>query len=151
MLFIYNYTNFFSRGKIRYHTLPPEDENVHLSAQIVSDVTDVFNLDNVQRVETEFMEELAKLQPESTGEGIQTDSMDVDGTSMVVVDDGVQTKKSGKLRWRRKKKSASENSKVDIQPGIIKLKKLQKSSAKKRRKTAARLEKCANLLSNFEL
>ncbi|VVC35927.1 GTP binding domain,P-loop containing nucleoside triphosphate hydrolase,GTP-binding protein, orthogonal [Cinara cedri] len=141
----------WNRGKIRYHTLPPEDDNVHLSAQIVNDVTDVFNLDNVQRVETEFMEELAKLQPESTGEGVQTDSMDVDGKSMVVVDDGVQTKKSGKLRWRRKKKSDSAETKIDIQPGILKLKKLQKSNAKKKRKTAARLEKCENLLSSFEL
>lgn len=108
-------------------------------------------MDNVQRVETEFMEELAKLQPESTGEGIQTDSMDVDGKSVVVVDDGVQTKKSGKLRWRKKKKSDLTESKIDIQPGIIKLKKLQKSNAKKKRKTAARLEKCEHLLSGFEL
>jgi predicted phosphoribosyltransferase len=139
------------RGKIRYHTLPPEDETMHLSAKIVSDVTDVFNLDNVQRVETEFMEELAKLQPESSGKEVKTDSMEVDGKTMVVVDDGVQTKKSGKLRWRKKKKPESMETKIDIQPGVIKLKKLQKFNAKKQRKTAARLIKCQNLLDNFDL
>lgn len=142
---------FFLRGKIRYHTLPPEDEAVHLSAHIVSDVTDVFNLDNVQRVETEFMEELAKLQPESTGGGTQTDSMDIDGKSMVVVDDGVQTKKSGKLRWRKKNKSETTDTKIDIQPGVLKLKKLQKANAKKQRKTAARLIKCEQLFDNIDL
>lgn len=140
----------FSRGKIRYHTIPPEDETVHLSAQIVNDVTDIFNVDNVQRVETEFMEELAKLQPESTGEGTKMDSMDVDGKPVVVVDD-VQTKKSGKLRWRKKKKCESLETKINIQPGVIKLKKLQKANAKKQRKTAARLIKCENLLGNIEL
>lgn len=140
----------FFRGKIRYHTLPPESEAVHLSAQIVSDVTDVFNLDNVQRVETEFMEELAKLQPETSGEGVVTESMDVDGKSMVVVDD-IQAKKSGKLRWRKKKKTEAAESKIDIQPGVLKLKKLQKANAKKQRKTAARLVKCEKLLDNFDL
>lgn len=144
-----NYSCF--RGKIRYHTLPPENETVHLSAQIVNDVTDVFNLDNIQRVETEFMEELAKLQPESSGAGVQTESMDVDGKSMVVVDDGIQTKKSGKLRWRKKRKVESMDTKIDIQPGVIRLKKLQKSNAKKQRKTAARLIKCEQLLDNFDL
>lgn len=142
---------FIFRGKIRYHTLPPEDETVHLSAQIVSNETDVFNLDNVQRVETEFMEELAKLQPESTGAGVKTESMDVDGKSMVVVDDGVQAKKTGKLRWRKKKKSELTETKIDIQPGVIKLKKLQKANAKKKRKTAARLIKCEQLLDKFAL
>jgi len=140
----------FFRGKIRYHTIPPEDETVHLSAQIVNDVTDIFNVDNVQRVETEFMEELVKFQPESTGEGIKMDSMDVDGKPVVVVDD-VQTKKSGKLRWRKKKKCESLETKINIQPGVIKLKKLQKANAKKQRKTAARLIKCENLLSNIDL
>lgn len=105
----------------------------------------------MQRVETEFMEELAKIQPESTGEGIQTDSMDVDGKSMVVVDDGVATKKSGKLRWRKKKKSEPMETKIDIQPGVLKLKKLQKMNAKKQRKTAARLVKCETILSNIDL
>lgn len=124
---------------------------MHISAKIVSDVTDVFNLDNVQRVETEFMEELAKLQPESTGKEVQTESMVVDGKSMVVVDDGIQTKKSGKLRWRKKKKPESMETKIDIQPGVIKLKKLQKFNAKKQRKTAARLLKCEKLLDNFDL
>jgi len=103
----------WNRGKIRYHTIPPEDETVHLSAQIVNDVTDVFNVDNVQRVETEFMEELAKLQPESTGEGTKMNSVDVDGKPVVVVDD-VQTKKSGKLRWRKKKKCESAETKINI-------------------------------------
>lgn len=139
------------RGKIRYHTLPPEHDTVHLSAQIVNDATDVFNLDNVQRVETEFLEELAKLQPESTGGGVQTDSMDIDGKSMVVVDDGVQTKKSGKLRWRKKKKSETTETKINIQPGVLRLKKLQQANAKKQRKTAARLIKCENLLNNIDL
>jgi len=140
----------FSRGKIRYHTIPPEDETVHLSAQIVNDVTDIFNVDNVQRVETEFMEELAKLQPESTGEGIKIDSMDVDGKPVVIVDD-VQAKKSGKLRWRKKKKCESLETKINIQPGVIKLKKLQKANAKKQRKTAARLIKCEKLLDDINL
>lgn len=149
LLFIIIY--FIFRGKIRYHTLPPEDETVHLSAQIVSNETDVFNLDNVQRVETEFMEELAKLQPESGGAGVKTESMDVDGKSMVVVDDGVQAKKTGKLRWRKKKKSELTETKIDIQPGVIKLKKLQKANAKKKRKTAARLIKCEQLLDKFAL
>lgn len=107
-------------------------------------------MDDVQRVETEFMEELAKLQPESTGEGKQTNSMEVDGKSMVVIDD-VQTKKSGKLRWRKKKKCQSTETKIDIQPGVLRLKKLQKSNAKKQRKTAARLIKCENLLNNIDL
>lgn len=97
------------------------------------------------------MEELAKLQPESTGAEVQTESMDVDGKSMVVVDDGVQAKKTGKLRWRKKKKSELTETKIDIQPGIIKLKKLQKSNAKKKRKTAARLIKCEQLLDKFAL
>lgn len=97
------------------------------------------------------MEELAKLQPESTGAGVQTELMDVDGKSMVVVDDGVQTKKSGKLRWRKKKKSELIETKIDIQPGVIKLKKLQKSNAKKKRKTAARLIKCQELLNKVDL
>ncbi|CAI6347500.1 unnamed protein product [Macrosiphum euphorbiae] len=141
----------WNRGKIRYHTLPPEIEAVHLSAQIVTNVTDVFNLDNVQRIETEFMEELAKLQPESTGEAVKTDTMDVDGKSMVVVDDGVQTKKSGKLRWRKKKKSEPMETKIVLQPGILKLKKLQKANAKKQRKTASRLIKCEKLLDNIDL
>lgn len=108
-------------------------------------------MDNVQRVETEFMEELAKLQPESTGTGVQTESMDVDGKSVVVVDDGVQAKKSGKLRWRKKKKSELIETKIDIQPGVIKLKKLQKFNAKKKRKTAARLIKCEQLLDKIDL
>lgn len=142
---------FYSfRGKIRYHTIPPEDETVHLSAQIVNSVTNVFNVDTVQRVEMEFMEELEKLQPKSTDEGTKIDSMDVDGKPVVVVDD-VQTKKSGKLRWRKKKKCESLETKIDIQPGVIKLKKLQKANAKKQRKTAARLIKCENLLSNVNL
>ncbi|KAF0758496.1 guanine nucleotide-binding protein-like 3, partial [Aphis craccivora] len=141
----------WNRGKIRYHTLPPESDAVHLSAQIVTDATDVFNLDNVQRIETEFMEELAKIQPESTGEGVKTDTMDVDGKSMVVVDDGVQTKKSGKLRWRKKKKSEPNEMKIDLQPGVLKLKKLQKANAKKQRKTASRLIKCEQLLDNIDL
>lgn len=114
-------------------------------------MSDVFNLDNVQRVETEFMEELAKLQPDSTGEGTQTDSMEIDGKSMVVVDDGVETKKSGKLRWRKKKKAETTETKIDIQPGVLKLKKLQKLNAKKQRKTAARLIKCEEKLDNFSL
>lgn len=97
------------------------------------------------------MEELAKLQPETSGEGVVTDSMDVDGKSMVVVDDGIQAKKSGKLRWRKKKKSEVTESKIDIQPGVLKLKKLQKANAKKQRKTAARLVKCEKLLDNFDL
>lgn len=121
-----------------------------MSAKIVNDVTNIFNLDNVQRVETEFMEELAKLQPESTGEGTKMNSMDVDGKPMVVVDD-VQTKKSGKLRWRKKKKCESMETKINIEPGVIKLKKLQKANAKKKRKTAARLIKCENLLENIDL
>lgn len=114
-------------------------------------MTDVFSLDNVQRVETEFMEELAKLQPNTTGEVTQTDSMDVDGKSMIVVDDGVQAKKSGKLRWRKKKKSELNETKIDLQPGVLKLKKLQKSNAKKQRKTAARLIKCEERLLNIDL
>lgn len=105
----------------------------------------------MQRIETEFMEELAKLQPESTGEGVKTDTMDVDGKSVVVVDDGVQTKKSGKLRWRKKKKSETMETKIVLQPGILKLKKLQKANAKKQRKTASRLIKCEKLLDNIDL
>lgn len=108
-------------------------------------------MDNVKRVETEFMEELTKLQPESSGAGVQTELMDVDGKSMVVVDDGVQTKKSGKLRWRKKKKAETMDTKIDIQPGVIRLKKLQKFNAKKQRKTAARLIKCEQLFDNFDL
>lgn len=105
----------------------------------------------MQRIETEFMEELAKLQPELTGEGVKTDSMDIDGKSMVVIDDGVQTKKSGKLRWRKKKKSQPMEMKIDLQPGVLKLKKLQKANAKKQRKTASRLIKCEQLLDNIDL
>ncbi|XP_050520204.1 guanine nucleotide-binding protein-like 3 homolog [Daktulosphaira vitifoliae] len=140
----------WNRGKIRYHTLPPEHDIVHLSAKIVSDTSTIFNLENIQRVETEFMEELEKIQPDLSVEGTQTNKMDIDGKQMIVVDD-VQTKKSGKLRWRKKKKVESSDKKIDIQPGVLRLKKLQKENAKKQRKIASRLIKCEEKLMNIDL
>lgn len=121
-----------------------------MSAKIVGGDSDVFNLENIQRVETEFMEELEKLQPNISCEGIETEKMDVDGKEMVIVDD-VPAKKSGKLRWRKKKKSEQLDTKINIQPGVLRLKKLQKTNAKKQRKVAARLIKCEEKLMNIDL
>jgi len=41
--------------------------------------------------------------------------------------------------------------KIVLQPGVLKLKKLQKANAKKQRKTASRLIKCEKLLDNIDL
>lgn len=51
----------WNNGKIKYYTLPPEDSNdVHISSSIVTEVAKEFDLENLDALESEVLNTLAK-------------------------------------------------------------------------------------------
>lgn len=49
-------------GKIRYYTVPPEDDQnrIHISSEIVSKIAKEFDIDTFETMETEVLNEIEK-------------------------------------------------------------------------------------------
>lgn len=49
-------------GKIRYYTVPPEDDqaSVHISSEIVSKIAKEFDIDHFEGMETKVLDEIEK-------------------------------------------------------------------------------------------
>ncbi|KAI5715344.1 hypothetical protein M8J77_014467 [Diaphorina citri] len=81
----------------------------------------------------------------------EEEGMDTDGPAAtedaVQIDATQDTKKKGKLRWRKTKKGNKDaEEKIVLQPGVVQLKRLQKENNKKNRKKEARKERLQTTL-----
>ncbi|KAL3268919.1 hypothetical protein HHI36_008006 [Cryptolaemus montrouzieri] len=138
----------WNSGKIRYYTVPPkEDQNVHISAAIVSEKAKEFDLDSLEVMQTDF---------DYSNKGINLKPFVIDSIGPVgclekmqedddmIKDKIVQAIKSGTSKATlRSKKVAAE---MELE-GNLKLNKIRKMQFKKEKKQKNRRDKVATQLS----
>ncbi|XP_060831265.1 guanine nucleotide-binding protein-like 3 homolog [Bombus pascuorum] len=147
----------WNSGKIRYYTVPPEEPNCHLSAEIVSQMSKEFDIERFAADEKmmidNFEEENANKQTvdpvliESSGPVIS--AMEVDSQKQAQIK--IQNKLKKKME--KSKKQANEQRKKKTDPifeieGNQKLNKLNKLQFKKEKKDRVRREKAAVKLAD---
>uniref|UniRef100_A0A8D8UN73 Guanine nucleotide-binding protein-like 3 homolog n=1 Tax=Cacopsylla melanoneura TaxID=428564 RepID=A0A8D8UN73_9HEMI len=155
------------------------DATAHVSATIVSSAlassvpefdinayeameTEVFNSlehqDNISRKKSisaalpVVLNSTPDAPPPASDEEEEEEDMETEqpgGEDQVEIDASQDTKKKGKLRWRKKKVPAGgkdQEEKIVLQPGVVQLKRLQKDTNKKNRKKEARKERLQSTL-----
>nr|XP_031826759.1 guanine nucleotide-binding protein-like 3 homolog [Nomia melanderi] len=142
----------WNSGKIRYYTVPPEEPVCHVSAEILSEISKEFEIENFAAEEKmmldTFEEEVAK---KST-----IDPLLIESTGPVVSAMEIEKQKEAQIKIQKRLKKKMENAKrfsdearkkktdplLDLE-GNQKLNKLNKLAFKKEKKERARREKVA--------
>ncbi|XP_017890674.1 guanine nucleotide-binding protein-like 3 homolog [Ceratina calcarata] len=146
----------WNSGKIRYYTVPPEQPECHVSAEIVSQISKEFDIDNnfaeqekmvLDNIEEESAKNKANdpLLIESSGPVVSAMSVQLEKEAQIKIQDKLKKK-------LEKKKNANEARKKKADPifeieGNQKLNKLNKLQFKKEKKNRARREKAATKLA----
>lgn len=147
----------WNSGKIRYYTVPPEESNCHVSAEIVNQIGKEFDIESFAAQEKmmldNFEEEVAKKQAidplliESSGP--VTSAMEVELQKETQIK--IQNKLKKKLEKSKKKQDETRKKKIDpifeIE-GNQKLNKLNKLQFKKQKKDRVKREKAAIKLAD---
>ncbi|KAK9687585.1 GNL3L/Grn1 putative GTPase [Popillia japonica] len=147
----------WNSGKIKYYTIPPEDEPVtHVSASIVAEIAKEFDIDQFKSMEVDVIDALVKTEPpddkgfvvESLGE-VKCDEMDEDKHVDDVLPDNVNVaiKKKQKQKAKAKPRIKKGDPEMEIE-GNKKLNQIKKKQFKKERKDKNRKEKLTMQLSN---
>ncbi|XP_076278851.1 nucleostemin 1 [Lasioglossum baleicum] len=146
----------WNSGKIRYYTVPPEQPACHVSAEIVSQISKEFEIENFaaeEKMMLDTFEEQAvkdsKLDPlliESTGPVVS--AMEIEKQK----EEQIKIQKKLKKKLDNAKKHANDTRKKKTDPlleieGNQKLNKLSKMAFKKEKKEKARREKISIQLS----
>ncbi|XP_044272273.1 guanine nucleotide-binding protein-like 3 homolog [Tribolium madens] len=144
----------WNSGKIKYYTLPPEDEGqVHVSSAFVTEVAKEFDLDSLETMEVDTLDKIEKegaskgaFVLESLGPVEIVEEMETESNSNLLSDKiNVESKKS------KKKSGKTEAKKVDPEmelEGNQKLNQIRKNQFKKERKLRNRREKVAQQLAS---
>lgn len=147
----------WNSGKIRYYTVPPEESNCHVSAEIVNQIGKEFDIESFAAQEKmmldNFEEEVAKKQAidplliESSGP--VTSAMEVELQKETQIK--IQNKLKKKLEKSKRKQDETRKKKIDpifeIE-GNQKLNKLNKLQFKKQKKDRVKREKAAIKLAD---
>ncbi|XP_017752183.1 PREDICTED: guanine nucleotide-binding protein-like 3 homolog [Eufriesea mexicana] len=145
----------WNSGKIRYYTVPPEQPNCHISAEIVSQLSKEFDIESFATEEKmmldNFEEELTKQTSDPlliTSSGPVVASMEIEMQKQ----EQIKIQNKLKKRMEKMKKNANETRKKKTDPifeikGNQKLNKINKLQFKKEKKDRARREKAANKLA----
>lgn len=165
----------WNRGKIRYYTMPPEDDpSTHVSSAIVQRMSKEFDIELYGSMEVDILQDLQKeygnvppVLVESQGTvDLESEHMDKDETpSSKLISENVTIDTAASKKKRRRRKPKAESKKetgeaaIDKQlllPGNTrKTKQMLKIMQKKRRKQRNRNEKAATSLAetlgNFSL
>uniref|UniRef100_A0A8D9BB48 Uncharacterized protein n=1 Tax=Cacopsylla melanoneura TaxID=428564 RepID=A0A8D9BB48_9HEMI len=142
------------RGRGRPRKYPPTTPGTEVKATPKSKV-------ETKSKTTEGVQSSKKAPPVKSKPEIKTETEDEEeeeedmeteqpgGEDQVEIDASQDTKKKGKLRWRKKKVPAGgkdQEEKIVLQPGVVQLKRLQKDTNKKNRKKEARKERLQSTL-----
>ncbi|CAD1474770.1 unnamed protein product, partial [Heterotrigona itama] len=142
----------WNSGKIRYYTVPPEESNCHVSAEIVNQISKEFDIESFAGQEKmmldNFEEEVAKKQTidplliESSGPVVSAMEVELQKEAQIKI----QNKLKKKLEKSKKKEDETRKKKIDPLfeiEGNQKLNKLNKLQFKKEKKDRVRREKAA--------
>lgn len=146
----------WNSGKIRYYTVPPEQPDCHVSAEIVSQISKEFDIESFAAQEKmmldNFEEESSKKQT--------FDSLLIESSGPVLSAMEVELQKKAQIKIQNKLKKQMEKSKKKIDEtrkkktdplfeieGNQKLNKMNKLQFKKEKKERARREKAATKLA----
>lgn len=147
----------WNSGKIRYYTVPPEQPDCHVSAEIVSQISKEFDIESFAAQEKmmldNFEEESSKKQT--------FDSLLIESSGPVLSAMEVELQKKAQIKIQNKLKKQMEKSKKKIDEtrkkktdplfeieGNQKLNKMNKLQFKKEKKERARREKAATKLAD---
>ncbi|XP_043797908.1 guanine nucleotide-binding protein-like 3 homolog [Apis laboriosa] len=146
----------WNSGKIRYYTVPPEQPDCHVSAEIVSQISKEFDIESFAAEEKmmldNFEEESSKKQT--------IDSLLIESSGPVLSAMEVELQKQAQIKIQNKQKKQMEKSKKKMDEtrkkktdplfeieGNQKLNKMNKLRFKKEKKEQARKEKAATKLA----
>lgn len=146
----------WNSGKIRYYTVPPEQPACHVSAEIVSQISKEFEIENFEAEEKMMLDTFE----EQTAQNPKLDPLLIESTGPVVSAMEIEKQKEEQIKIQKKlkkkldnaKKHANDTRKKKTDPlheieGNQKLNKLNKMAFKKEKKEKARREKVAVQLS----
>ncbi|XP_072378210.1 guanine nucleotide-binding protein-like 3 homolog [Diabrotica undecimpunctata] len=153
----------WNNGKIKYYTVPPEEpqNNVHISAAIVTEVAKEFDLDSFETMETDILNKIEKESDpktkafvlESLGPVDSVEDMEEEADELITANTNVVSNKK-----KQKQKGVARLKKLDPEmelEGNQKLNQIRKKQFKKEKKDQRRREKVAMQLSsgleNFNL
>ncbi|KOX78639.1 Guanine nucleotide-binding protein-like 3 like protein [Melipona quadrifasciata] len=149
----------WNSGKIRYYTVPPEEPNCHVSAEIVNQIGKEFDIESFAAQEKmmldNFEEEVAKKQAidplliESSGPVISAMEVELQKETQIKI----QNKLKKKLEKSKKKQDETRKKKIDpifeIE-GNQKLNKLNKLQFKKQKKNRVKKKAVIKLADQLE-
>jgi nuclear GTP-binding protein len=156
----------WNSGKIKYHTLPPEDdsEEVHVSSAIVTEVAKEFDLESVETMEVDSLNKIEKeaganndsFVLESLGPVDQMEEMEEDAPAeKELLSDKISVATSKRRRKKGKKDEAKKRDPEMELEGNLKLNQVKKKQFKKEKKMRNRRDRVAQQLStgleNFNL
>ncbi|CAK9815412.1 Guanine nucleotide-binding protein-like 3 homolog [Anthophora quadrimaculata] len=147
----------WNSGKIRYYTVPPEQPNCHVSAEILTQMSEEFNIESFAEQEKMVLDTFEKefaakkvtepLLIESSGPVTSAMEVELEKEAQIKV----QNKLKKKIENAKKKADQTRKKKVDPLSeieGNQKINKLNKLLFKKERKNRARREKAALKLAD---
>lgn len=145
----------WNSGKIRYYTVPPEQPECHVSAEIVSQISKEFDIDSLAEQEKMVLDNLG----EESAKKQVNDPLLIESSGPVASAMEIQLEKEAQIKIQdklkkklEKKKNMDEARKKKTDPlfeieGNQKLNKLNKLQFKKEKKNRARREKAATKLA----
>ncbi|BES96212.1 GNL3L/Grn1 putative GTPase [Nesidiocoris tenuis] len=149
--------NDWNRGKIRYYTLPPETESVHVRSAIVEQMAQEFDLDRIAKMEVDMLEDLPPTKKTAfkvPSDGSMSEAMD-DGEKDGVLGNNIMVVPNKAMK--RKSTSKNDGAPPEKKEPLVPLshKKMQSKAMKKQRKEGGRRERetssLAGVLENFSL
>ncbi|CAK9797123.1 Guanine nucleotide-binding protein-like 3 homolog [Anthophora plagiata] len=147
----------WNSGKIRYYTVPPEQPNCHVSAEILTQMSEEFNIESFAEQEKMVLDTFEKeFAAKKVTEPLLIESSGPVTSAMEVeLEKEAQIKVQNKLKKKieNAKKNTNESRKKKVDPlseieGNQKINKLNKLLFKKERKNRARREKAALKLAD---
>ncbi|KAL0099025.1 hypothetical protein PUN28_020223 [Cardiocondyla obscurior] len=145
----------WNSGKIRYYTVPPEQSECHISAEIVSQMTKEFDIENFVAEEKMMLDNFADSTNNST-----TDPVLISSTGPVAAAMEIEIQKETEYKVQKKLKKKLQDTKKNVPverkkkpdpifeiEGNQKLNKVKKLQFKKEKKNRARREKAASKLA----
>lgn len=145
----------WNSGKIRYYTVPPEQPECHVSAEIVSQISKEFDIESFAAQEKMMLDNFEESSKKQT-----IDSLLIESSGPVLSAMEVELQKQAQIKIQNKQKKQMEKSKKKMDEtrkkktdplfeieGNQKLNKMNKLQFKKEKKERARREKAATKLA----
>ncbi|XP_043515564.1 guanine nucleotide-binding protein-like 3 homolog isoform X2 [Frieseomelitta varia] len=148
----------WNSGKIKYYTVPPEEPNCHISAEIVNKISKEFDIESFAEQEKMMLDNFEEKVAEKTIDPLLIESSDPVVSAMEVeLQKETQIKIQNKLKKKleKSKKKEDETRKKKIDPifeieGNQKLNKLNKLQFKKEKKDRIKKKAAIKLASQLE-